>query len=210
MRTTKNLILALLKRTGGNTVSELTQALGLASMTVRQHLIALERDALIQAREVRNGNGRPHYLYSLTAKADETFPKRYDWLATSLLEEVAFLQPEEIAGLPPDARQQLLLRKLGARMANQYADQVNGRPLEELVVFVTEVLQEESGFAEWKKNDRGYEIRACNCPYSKVSEINHHLCEWHMQFLSELLDRPVKSDHRLSNGGNCCQFLVEL
>ena len=44
MHSTKNEILALLKRSDGASVEELSTALGFASMTVRQHLTALERD----------------------------------------------------------------------------------------------------------------------------------------------------------------------
>ena len=64
MHNTKTEILALLKRSDGATVDDIATSLSLASMTVRQHLTALQRDALIQAQEVRRATGRPHYLYS--------------------------------------------------------------------------------------------------------------------------------------------------
>ena len=61
MRTTKSEILAHLKRTGGSPIEELATSLGLARMTVRQHLAMLERDALVSSREGRRGaGGAPH------------------------------------------------------------------------------------------------------------------------------------------------------
>ena len=66
MRTTKNQILSHLKRSGGSSVEELSTSLGLARMTIRQHLATLERDALVSSREVRRATGRPHYVFSLT------------------------------------------------------------------------------------------------------------------------------------------------
>ena len=49
MQTTKQQLLVLLKRTGGVSVEEAAGALSIASMTARQHLIGLERDAAKKA-----------------------------------------------------------------------------------------------------------------------------------------------------------------
>ena len=88
MQTTKQQILVLLKRTGSVTVEEAAGALAVASMTARQHLVGLERDGLVQSEKVRRSTGRPHFLYSLTPKGEEMFPRRYDLLAQILLDEV--------------------------------------------------------------------------------------------------------------------------
>src|SRR5579859_6372492 len=53
MHSTKSQILAALKRQGGCSVDELAVTLGLAPMTVRQHLATLERDALVGSTEER-------------------------------------------------------------------------------------------------------------------------------------------------------------
>jgi len=63
MQSTKEHILAHLKRTGGSTVEGLAVQFGLARMTVRQHLAALERDGLVRSREERRPRGRPHLLF---------------------------------------------------------------------------------------------------------------------------------------------------
>ena len=69
MTSTKGEILALLKRNGGHSVSELAAALKLAPITVRQHLTHLQRDGLVVAEQGPQGSGRPHYIFRLTAKA---------------------------------------------------------------------------------------------------------------------------------------------
>ena len=84
MQTTKQQILVLLKRTGSATVEEASGALSVASMTARQHLLNLERDGLVESQRVRRSNGRPHYLYTLTSKGEDLFPRRYDLLARIL------------------------------------------------------------------------------------------------------------------------------
>src|SRR3990172_4062393 len=95
MQTTKQQLLSLLKRAGSVTVEEAAGPLSVASMTARQHLVGLERDGLVGTERVRRGPGRPHYLFSLTPKGEETFPRRYDILAQILLDEVGALRSEE-------------------------------------------------------------------------------------------------------------------
>jgi predicted ArsR family transcriptional regulator len=208
MQTTKSQILGLLKRSGGSTVEELASALSLARMTVRQHLATLERDDLVTAREVRRATGRPHFLYTLTDKGEETFPKRYDRLADMIIDEVALLDGSEIEGLSPVEKKDLLLRKLAHRLAGQYASRVEGKGLEERVQTVTEILQSESGFAEWHKVDSGFEILDYNCAYRKVAE-NQDLCAWHLELLSQLLGGGVRGVSFQNKGGDMCRFLVE-
>lgn len=209
MQTTKSQILALLKRSGGSSVDGVASALGLARMTVRQHLATLERDNLVQAHEVRRPTGRPHYVYNLTDKGEEIFPKRYDLLATMLIQEVGSLEPREIHGLSPAEKQRLLLRRLADRMANQYTPQVDGKPLEERVVTVTDILQQEGGFAEWRRREGGFEIADHNCVYRRVAEANSQLCAWHLQFLSRLLGGEVECAEYMSQGAECCRFWVK-
>ena len=207
MQTTKSQILGLLKRSGGSTVEELASSLSLARMTVRQHLATLERDDLVTAREVRRATGRPHFLYTLTDRGEETFPKRYDRLADMIIDEVSLLDGSEIAGLSPIQKKDLLFRKLARRLAQQYAPRVEGKLLEERVQTVTEILQSESGFAEWRKVDSGFEILDYNCAYRKVAE-NQDLCTWHLELLTQLLGDNVRAASFQNKGGDLCRFIV--
>jgi len=209
MQTTKSQILALLKRSAGSTVEELASALNLARMTVRQHLATLERDDLVTAHEVRRPTGRPHFVYSLTDKGEESFPKRYDRLADMIIDEVALLDSSEIEGLSPAGKKLLLFRKLAGRIAGQYAQRLQGKCLEERVLVVADILQAESGFAEWRKLAQGYEIVDYNCAYRKVAESQDEVCAWHLELLSRLVGGDVRAAEFQSHGGDCCRFIVE-
>ena len=85
MHSTKTDILALLKRNDGATVDEISSALGLAPMTVRQHLTALERDALVSGQEVRRPTGRPHFRFRLTEDGHRRVSDGYDRLLALLV-----------------------------------------------------------------------------------------------------------------------------
>jgi predicted ArsR family transcriptional regulator len=209
MQTTKQQLLTLLKRTGSVTVEEAAGALSVASMTARQHLVGLERDGLVLSEKVRRATGRPHYLYSLTPKGEEMFPRRYDILAQVLLDEVGMLEAGEIEPLGADAKRSLLISRAADRLADRYRFQVDGRSLEQRVASVTDVLQAIGGFAEWYQTERGYEIRDYNCVFARLGREQSSGCEWHVRLLTQLLRWPVRHEVLLSNRVECCRYLID-
>lgn len=209
MQSTKEHILAHLKRSPNATVDGLATELGLARMTVRQHLAGLERDGLVLSREERGRTGRPRYIFSLSDGGQETFPKRYDRLADLVLQEVAFLDAEEIAGLSADDKKKLLLRKMADRVYEQYEPKVRDKDLGERIPLVAGILQEEGGFAEWRRDAAGFEIVDYNCVYRKVADSHHDVCEWHLSLLGRLLDANVECTEFQSLGAECCRFVVK-
>ena len=208
MQTTKQQILTLLKRTGSATVEEAAGALSVASMTARQHLVGLERDGLIQAEKVRRSNGRPHYLYTLTSRGEETFPRRYDLLAEALLEEVGSLEPSDIEPLTAAEKRSLLVQRSADRLAQRYRFQVEGRSLEERIAIVAGVLHTIGGFAEWLQTEAGFEIRDYNCVFSRLLTDTQNGCQWHVRLLTALLEHPVRHEHVVDGRIHCCRYLI--
>lgn len=208
MQSTKKQIVSHLKRSSGSTMDSLANSLGLARMTVRQHLAALERDGLVVSREERGRTGRPHLLFSLSDSGQEIFPKRYDRLADLALQEVALLDADEIAGLSPQEKKRLLLSKMVERVYHEHEARVRGKGLPERVAAVAEILHEEGGFAEWRAEGREYEIVDYNCVYRRVVEAHDDLCDWHLALLSRLLGRDVECNQFMSRGAECCRFVV--
>ena len=209
LQSSKHQILTCLKRQGSSTVDGLAQALGLAPVTVRQHLTGLQRDDLVETAIVRRSTGRPHYSYRLSRRGEDTFPRRYDRLTETLLQEISVMDVGELAGLGPEQRMSLLLRRLSHRLALHYAPQVQNRPLEERVAAATEILHADGGFAEWEKTDRGYEIRDYNCLFSRLGTGNGAGCDWHLSFLGWLLGAEVRAE-RVDGCVECCRYVVEV
>jgi predicted ArsR family transcriptional regulator len=211
VQSTKTLILTSIKRSGGSTVDELAQALDLAPMTVRQHLASLQRDDLVLAEPVRRARGRPHYVYRLTQRGEDTFPKRYDRLAEALLQEVSRLEADEIENLAPDDKARLVLHRVADRLADAYVPKVRGRALEEQVAAVTEMLRADGGFAEWEKTESGYVISDYNCLFGHTPLQDGRRCEWHFYILSRMLGPSV----RLEPAEGCdrpmagCRYVIE-
>jgi predicted ArsR family transcriptional regulator len=210
MHSTKTQMIAHLKRSGGSSVGELAKALGLAPMTIRQHLAALERDDLVSSHQVRRATGRPHYVFSLSCKGDGLFPKRYDRLADMVLHEAALLKAAEIVDLTPEEKRDLILRRVIARLAQEYTTKVNGKTLPERVAAVATVLQQEGGFAEWSEVEQGYEIIDYNCVYREVAAPKNGVCEWHLALLGQLLGDGVKFTHSTTGrGADNCRFIIQ-
>jgi predicted ArsR family transcriptional regulator len=208
LQSTKEQILSHLKRSGDTTVDGLAGAFGLARMTVRQHLSGLERDGLVISREERQRTGRPHLVFTLSEQGQERFPKRYDRFADLALQEVAFLDAGEIAGLTAEEKKKLLLSKMADRVYQQHSARVSGKPLDARVAAVAGILQEEGGFAEWTTRGPEYEIVDYNCVYLRVAESHHDVCDWHVELLGRLLGQEVRCSQFMSKGADCCRFTV--
>jgi predicted ArsR family transcriptional regulator len=210
MQSTKEQILAHLMKSGAATVDSLVREFGLARMTIRQHLAALERDAFVVSREERTaGRGRPHLVYSLSEGGEESFPRRYERLAELALEEVAFLDAGDIAGLSPSEKKRLLLMKIAERLYRQHEPKVREKPLSERVPIVTDILTEEGGFAEWQAREGEFEITDHNCVYRRVVDAHPVLCEWHVSLLGQLLGDDVEGTELISRGADACRFVVK-
>lgn len=208
MQTTKQQLLVLLKRTGSATVDEASGALSVASMTARQHLLNLERDGLVESHRVRRSNGRPHHLYTLTPKGEEMFPRRYDLLARSLLDEVGEMDPLSLAAMSPDDRRTYLILRAADRLAERFRFDAENRSLEQRIEAVTEVLRAIGGFAEWLMTDDGFEIRDYNCVFASLIEEADGCCEGHVRLITSLLKWPVTHESLVDGRVRCCRYVV--
>jgi predicted ArsR family transcriptional regulator len=208
MQTSKQQILVLLKRSGSATVEEAAGALCLASMTARQHLVGLERDGLVKSEKVKRQTGRPHYVFKLTPKGEDMFPRRYDLLAQLLLEELGNLSPQDIEDLSPSEKRSLLVQRMADRLAEQHRPQLYGRNLTDRVAATADLLQTIGGFAEWLETEDGFEIRDYNCVFARITPHTESGCEWHIRLLNSLLDYPVAHEVISDGKVQCCRYLV--
>src|SRR6266478_5884262 len=89
--TAERRVLTCLKLIGRCEVKAIARSLRLTAMAVRHHLAVLEKAGLVKTTLERRGVGRPHYVYSLSARADAFFPKEYGTLASHLIDSIAEL-----------------------------------------------------------------------------------------------------------------------
>jgi predicted ArsR family transcriptional regulator len=195
---TRRVILNLLKMRDSS-VSELSSELGLSSTATRQHLFILERDGLIKGSSVKGDFGRPKFVYSLTEKAEELFPKLYPelckWIISDLLEREGADSVRALMG------------RLGAKQASFYKRRVKGARDVESVAYI---LNELGAFAAVEPAGGKTLLKVCNCPLHEIiREFGDIICEFGVQFIGTLLKVPVKLTSCMARGDRDC-FYVEV
>ena len=191
------------------TVDALAQALELAPMTIRQHLANLSALGLVEAATERRPLGRPAHVYTLTPEALERFPKAYDRLA-SLLLEVASETPDSAGtALPPEQRRAALLHRMAQREAQPHLGSLESLPVRDRAVAVTAIMNEESGFTELEAENGTVTIHEFNCIYQRIAVVHNEVCDFHVQYVTELMGAPVHIQGCKRDGAPACQFAVQ-
>jgi predicted ArsR family transcriptional regulator len=200
MQTTRQEILDHLQKHGRATVKELGQLLGLTSTGIRQHLTVLERDGLVLAREERGRVGRPTLVYSLTDKAESLFPRGYDELANTLLEELRASEGRE--------RMYQLLHRVAERMADVYWERVQGKNVAERVKETAAIMQEQGCLVDWTEKDGEFLLDQYTCPFSKVAKQDASVCALHVDFVRRLTGADTRLTQSLLRGQRACTYRI--
>lgn len=102
-------IVTLLRR-GGRTIPELASELAVSTNAVRGHLVALERDGVVERGETRRETvGKPARVYGLSAAGEELFPRAYAPVLLAFLDLIAEWDGADGLGE--------VLHEVGARLA---------------------------------------------------------------------------------------------
>ncbi len=204
----KRRILLSLKRQGATEAATLARAMGSTVVAIRQHLQALEADALVQrARREPRGRGRPASLWSLAPEAESLFPDRHGELNLSLLEAV-----REVYGEPG------LERLVEVRLSQQitaYGELLPGpeSPLEERVRALAELRSAEGYMAEARSEGAGSMLLIeHHCPICEAARSCQGFCRSELELFQRSLGPGVHVErirHLLAEGGRCVYRIEE-
>ena len=200
-------VLKFVQRHGSSSVKDLEAELGVTTTAVREQIAHLLHEGLLLATRVRGEIGRPYYVYSLTPRAQELFPKDYASLAQLLLEETLTLHGPE--GL------RSLLNRVSARMAEKLSstEQVSelSQKLLGLVASLGETGMEVSMVSSQSEDGTsGYILKAHTCPYFEVARNHREICDMEQEMIADLLgpNVSVSLSDRIVNGACSCDFHV--
>jgi predicted ArsR family transcriptional regulator len=198
---TRQVILDFLKQSEKATLDELSTEAGLAPMSVRGHLSVLERDGLITYDEVRGKVGRPKYVYSLTDRGHDQFPKSYHIICNRVLDAVT--------SVSADAATELASR-IADGWAEEYQPRVSGKSLAEQVKVLAAIRSEEGAMAYSEVQGDGFVLHQRNCPASCVAaRFPQIICTSEIGFMRRLLNGA--SIERVSwarNGDSTCSYVI--
>lgn len=201
MQRSRRAILDILKQRQRASLDELAQELGLATMTVRGHLTLLERDGYVSFEEERGRIGRPRFVYYLTERGHELFPKSYDVLCNRILDVISI---SPLVSTPSE-----LAAHIARRWADDYADLVEEKNLDDKVQILAAIRTEEGAMATAEKTDDGYLLHQHHCPASCVAARHPDIiCAAELGFMRRLLGASVQRASWLAKGDPTCSYVI--
>jgi predicted ArsR family transcriptional regulator len=200
-------VLRIVQRLGSASVKELEAQMGVTTTAVREQVAHLLREDFLKATRVRGDVGRPYYVYSLTARAQELFPKDYATLAQLLLEETLEMHgPEGLRALLNRVSTRMASKLTGSTQVNELSHKLLG-----LVASLGETGMEVS--MQTMQNADGvneFVLKAHTCPYFEVARNHREICEMEQEMLTDLLGPGVSIElsERIVDGACACEFHV--
>jgi len=200
-QTTRGKIVAELRERGTACAAELAALFGLSPNAVRQQLVVLERDGLVEERAVRRGPTKPTLEFSLTPKADSLFPQQYDKMLSAVLREI-----KEQFG-PPAVEQ--LFDRIARRSVERTKPKITAGDPEGKVAQLTQVLRDRGVVAEYSLVDGGFLLQEHTCPYSGVVKDHPEVCSVIHHVIDETLGGEHEQIDSLASGGKACTFQLK-
>ena len=194
-------ILEHLQRNPSATIKELELLLGVTATAVRQHLNALQASGYLDRREERAGVGRPHYIYVATDAARELFAGRCDVLALTMLQEMYGMVGAEKMGD--------LLKRVGVRLADHYAESVKATGLQHRVEEMAGALGRQGVLTDVSAGDSNtIALKMYNCPYHDLAIAHREICDMDQQMMKQVLGSDVSLDACIMDGDGSCSFVI--
>ncbi len=203
MPDTRQDILRILRERGHADASELADELGLSPVTVHYHINVLQREGLLETQPMRQGVGRPRNVFTLREIAFQKFPQSYHRLSDRLLETLKSRMTEV------DIQQ--LFERIGKEIAAEHATALQGKPLEQKIDMLVELLGEEGFMSRLDKiGSNDFVLTQYSCPYQYVVTRHPEVCELDLQLMNTALGTPVKREACVVHGDSVCTFHITL
>ena len=197
MSETRMRILQLLKMRASMTVGQLTDALHISQMGVRQHLAILEAERLVEHHQEKQGRGRPPHVYQLTDEANSLFPTTYANFAVGLMHEVAKFNG-------PGFINKVFRERMKAQLET-YQLRLEGKTLGERVKELARIRDEEGYMARFDENEDDYALIEHNCPIAVIAQEYPHVCEIELALFRQSLGaKIVREEHLMQGSHRCC------
>jgi len=198
---TKDAIIKLLKEKGEMTVDDLRRELNLTPMAIRQHLRALERRGFVEYIEERQNIGRPTFLYRLTDKANNLFPKPYRNFILNTFKDIEENEGREMIDNIFRWRKVRLLKEREEALVDKTS-------LHDRVYTLRDILETEGYFAGLEETDNSYKLKQFNCPTSEIGLDYREACNYELQLYKDLLRKDISRTQCIAEGNPSCTYVI--
>jgi DeoR family suf operon transcriptional repressor len=176
-------------------VQALSAALGVSRNAAHQHVVALEREGLIERASPIRTKGRPSRGFRLSAAGRATFPRQYALLSKQLLAELSRrLDPAELR----DAMQ-----RIGETLAGSLSPVGDS---DEVIPSIAALMRELGYESKAVAGVEGLEIEAHNCVFHDLAMADPTICEVDLALLRSLSGKSVEHRRCMARGERSCRF----
>jgi DeoR family suf operon transcriptional repressor len=198
---TKERIFQALRTKGQMTVSELADAIRITPIAVRHHLVSLQAEGLVEAREERHGVGRPRQIYKITPQAMDRDSSRYYQFTNLLLDQLKeHLSPQMV---------NTLLLDVASSMAGEWKKELDSLPLPQRLERLVQLLTQEGFVARVEPAGSGrYCLTELACPYSRISLSHPEVCALDESLISRALGTSVERTSCIRSGSDSCSYSI--
>ena len=193
--------------TAPRTARDLAKKLGIQESAARGHLGRMEERGLVVPTFRREGVGRPRKRYALTGQGQELFPKKYDLILDTVVDELLAREGEGFVSA--------LFAESARRMASAVAKEIpKGGTTEEKARRLVGALNQLGFRCSVEKTTDGHlRIVRTNCIF-RHSALAHPylLCDVFDKNLTESLlgEVGVDLEDSIGRGGMRCTHLIQL
>jgi predicted ArsR family transcriptional regulator len=198
---TREKIIFLLKKNGSMSIDEISKELGITSMGIRQHLLSLERKGIIEYISKRHGIGRPAFMYKLTEKAEEYFPKYYHKFGINLLRDIELNEGKDKLNTVFKWYKNRLVKELKESVSEK-------KSLQDKVISFRDTLENHGYLAYLEEGNGSYIIKIHNCPIYKIANEYKELCKQDLLAFREILSKDMVRKECIIDGDQSCTYII--
>jgi DeoR family transcriptional regulator, suf operon transcriptional repressor len=191
-------ILDLLRKAGPLGVTELARATQVTATAVRQRLVRLMAQGLIERHLSRSSRGRPSHRYELTGKGRRQSGANFVDLALALWKEVRAIEDLEV--------RRGLLQRIARTMAEMYGAQITGSTTAERMREVSGLFAERNVPFDVDQSGPLPVLTALACPYPELAEKDRGICALERMMFAELVGSGLRLTNCRLDGDTCCRF----
>ncbi len=181
---------------------QMAESLGVSAAAVRQHLDTLEALGLVTRRKQITQPSRPTFLYRLSARGADAFPKRYDLLLSLVVDVILERQGRDAVTGLIEAAAERLAERVEPRFRT--ADERTRWTL--LLDWLEEELEWQADVTD--ESEGRHRITIYQCPFREVSSREPMVCAVFFRTLIRALYGDVPVDPAATKPTTACCALV--
>ena len=200
---THDKILHLLKTQGALSAKTLANELGLTTMGIRQHVLALEESGDVIYKDEKAVRGRPTRYWSLTEKSNDHFENRHDELTVQLIDSVIAVFGDEGLDKLIESREESSMRAYRLALADRFG-------VEEKVTMLAKLRSDEGYMATVAHEEDFFWLLENHCPICAAATKCLNFCRSELHLFQSLLNdvATVTREEHIVEGARRCAYKV--